>query len=44
MLEPRFSFRAALFPDFLSLRMVGEMLAVRGICLTYETVRPVGKK
>ena len=28
----------------LSLRMVEEMLAARGICLTYETVRQWGKK
>jgi len=27
-----------------SLRMVEEMLAARGICVTYETVRPWGKK
>ena len=26
----------------LSLRMVEEMLATRGICVTYETVRPPG--
>jgi putative transposase len=28
----------------LSLRMVEEMLAARGICVTYETVRQWGKK
>ena len=28
----------------LSLRMVEEMLATRGICVTYETVRQWGKK
>ena len=28
----------------LSLRMVQEMLAARGICVTYETVRQWGKK
>src|SRR5271156_2475588 len=28
----------------LSLRMVEEMLATRGICVTYETVRQVGKE
>jgi putative transposase len=28
----------------LSLRMVEEMLAARGICVTYETVRRWGKK
>jgi transposase-like protein len=32
------------FPFPLSLRMVEEMLAARGICVTYETVRQWGKK
>lgn len=32
------------FRFLLSLRMVEEMLAARGICVTYETVRRWGKK
>jgi putative transposase len=38
----RFPISYFLFP--LSLRMVEEMLAARGICLTYETVRRWGKR
>ena len=34
----------ALFPVSLSLRMVEEMLAARGICVTYETVRQWGRR
>ena len=37
----------AVWPYFrfpMSLRMVEEMLATRGICVTYETVRQWGKK
>ena len=36
--------RLAVFPVSLKLRMVEEMLAVRGICVTYETVRQWEKK
>ena len=36
--------RFGLFPVPLSLRMVEEMLAARGTCVTYETVRQWGRK